>query len=744
MQIINNKQLMAGLFSNVQFAEYTPTYVAQPVDALVNTMTALNQRYDQGVAMKDALDNALSSIKVDDPNKQHLANRINTVRDNLRDLIAQGNFEHSGKLLRQQFNDLTNDQALRSSMEHYAARQAKKDELRKKYESGYFDKELYDDELRKFNEYQGIGDPDDIGRYNPYTFEEGAKYVNLDDVIAKGLQGYQGGNATIKQGTSLAYNPIDGTKVGVGNIDSDTAKLYGLPSKTTTTRKEWVDGLEAAALAESAIRKDGDAMAYINRLAEIRTRNGIPTTPEDIIGKYVNDTRKKFDKYDTTTVSEEQAINLSGYINSVRANVEGEDKNTVVASAQLPAVGVDPNETANFAGTEIGRFFSNVLNFSTTLVNEALGSTPLGGVFTWLGGESYPAPAPFSFSKASSREKLAGAWRNKSEYVTYNLNQLDDKGKQQIATHIRNFGSDADIYALNAAGGNIMKMDPLAVARAAESIKKNPAVKENVLRSNTAHTLYNVDKVFVEKILPNNTPLKEARNTPLANYSVYEVVPGEKAQYYNTFNDWVDANANSSIDPSTPLSMSMRVDSDNNLIGVTGDPAFSNTYVINVQGRTLLVGVGEGIDAKRSSKMSADKAISVEAQRLSARAPRFTGENMNLRSTLVVNPFMHYTSPFTNKKSLGDIEAKAVKTNIGGQYVTVYILTNPVTGNTVGKLPGQKDNNLQLETNYEIALNKLNELDVQKQATFQYPNIEFVRYSDYLNADVRNLNNVKN
>ena len=112
--------------------------IFQPIDEVANTVTMLNKRYDEGSAMNDALQSTLSSIQVDPQNQEYIANRAAIIDDNLRELVTSGRFEHGSRLLKSQFNDLTNDKSVRSSIEHYNAREATKANLREKYEKGFY------------------------------------------------------------------------------------------------------------------------------------------------------------------------------------------------------------------------------------------------------------------------------------------------------------------------------------------------------------------------------------------------------------------------------------------------------------------------------------------------------------------------------------------------------------------------------------------------------------------------------
>jgi len=737
---------MSNPFQGVKFAEYQPTYVGQPVDEFAKTMTVLNQRYDESYAMKDALDGILADIKVDDVNKPHLQNRINAVRDELKDVVATGRFEHANKTIRGAISGLTKDKALKTSMEHYQSREAKKEELRKKYETGYFSKELYDDEIEKLNNYGGIGDPDDLGFYNQYEFNEGAKFVEIEDVIAKGLANYIGGNRNTTQTTDLTYNSIDGAG-GMPSITAQESRLLGMPSISTSRSTAHTDGYEAGAIAQASIVSNPDAMAYLERVAEIRTRKGNPTTVDQLVGEYVDKTVKKFNKTETVTVAEEQAINLSGYLNSQGRgrNKEG-DRETLVNGVPLPAVAPNDTKIEDLTGSGVGRFFSNIFNYSVAAVDQAVSNTPLGQISSWAGGGEETGNAAIlatriatPFLSTKQKEGLANAWRTKPEYIKANIASLTPKGKQNVVGLISLYGTKEDVAALDAANGDITKIDPLVMARAVENVQKNEAMKTAMARSNIEYTLYNTDIPLTNDVIKPGTTFKTFMSQRAAALPIMILgADGTKGKYYTTGAEWLnDSDTEKAFggNADAPIQFSGRVGSDNNLYSVTGDSDFLNSYTFRLpNGNVAVVGIGH-TDSKAFKPM-ADKYISMGAQRTAARARIFDGTDNA--------EWQEQPNPFVASKIGKDhmVQTKAYKVLIGGRAITYYILKDPITGVTIGSVPS-KDGNYPVDQrpviDYEHGMYMLADANKIKADMFKYPNLVFHTYGEYLGNDYSSI-----
>ena len=731
---------MSNPFQGVKFAEYQPTYVGQPVDEFAKTMTVLNQRYDESYAMKDALDGILADIKVDDVNKPHLQNRINAVRDELKDVVATGRFEHANKTIRGAISGLTKDKALKTSMEHYQSREMKKEELRKKYETGYFSKELYDDEIEKLNTYGGIGDPDDLGFYNQYEFNEGAKFVEIEDVIAKGLANYTGGNRNTTQTTDLTYNSVDGAG-GMPSLTAQESRLLGMPSISTSRSTAHTDGYEAGAIAQASIVSNPDAMAYLERVAEIRTRKGNPTTVDQLVGEYVDKTIKKFNKTETVTVAEEQAINLSGYLNSQnRGNNQNNDTIPIVNGVPLPAVGADVADIEDLVGSGISRFFSNIWGFSTSALDNSFSASPYGQLASWAGGNdmgggrTIAAKVTSPFLSKGMRQELAASWQNKPEYIKANIAKLNATDQRRIGEMIQLYGSEADRNAVDAANGDITKMDPLVIARATENIQKNDAVKTAMVRSNIEYTLHDTDIALSNDFIKPGTTYQTFMSQRAAALPIMILGKnGTQGKYYNTGAEWLSENSDllGKETKDIPIQFSGKVGSDNNLYSVTGNSDFFNSYTFRLPDGTVAV-VGIGHTDSRALKPMADKYISMGAQRTAARARIFDGTD-NAEWQEQPNPFVASTIGQDHP-----VMTKAYKVLAGKQAITYYVLHDPVTGVTIGSMPskdGKYANDQHPITDYEHGMYLLADMNKKKAAMFQYPNLVFHTYGEFIQND---------
>jgi len=325
---------MPSPFDNIEFAKYNKQYVSQPIDTFADTVNVLNQRYDQGVEMNDALQQAMSSIKVDDVNNQHLANRATIIKDNLRDLINKGDFENGYRLIKGQFNDLTNDQAIRASMEHYGAREKTKEELRIMYDKGFLSKTQYDDRVAKFNNYGGIGAPDELGYYDSYSFDSGTKFFDVpnyinDEILSK----YQGGDKHTTSQEDLNYI-------------NEQMMLFGMPSSSTLTQKTWTDGKEAMLLAKKGVLDNKDAMAYIQDEVDIHNRNN--PNNQITVGKYIDnltsDIEAKYNNFDKITKTQDIPLNLGSLTQGGGGGTSAPDQNAqTVDFYNTPGVSLGTN-----------------------------------------------------------------------------------------------------------------------------------------------------------------------------------------------------------------------------------------------------------------------------------------------------------------------------------------------------------------------------------------------------------------
>lgn len=667
---------MPSPFDNIQFAKYNKQYVSQPIDTFADTVNVLNQRYDQGVEMNDALQQAMSSIKVDDVNNQHLANRAAIINDNLRGLINKGDFENGYRLIKTQFNDLSNDKAVRSSIEHYNARNAKKEELRKKYETGYFDKELYDDEIANFNNYQGIGTPDDLGFYNNYEHVEGAKYVDLTELTKKALSMYKGGNESSTSTSTLSYD-----NNGQG-LTADQAKVLGMPSGQTTKVTKLTDGTEAAAIAQAALISNPDAVAYADRLVDIRNRkgilntNGLPFTRDDIFGEYADRARRSYGSYDTMTASEEQATQMTA---DTRAHLGSRttepDGVTPIHTTLLPSVTLTTGNPNDLVGGELGRFMSNLGNVAGGIAQTAYQNTPLGTVFDWTQGNVSGSTVLNRLTPANLASNLRNTWKDKNDYTLQQVANLTERDQERLSMYIKLYGKDTDKAAVQS---GLTNMSPAEITAAVTNIKNNPASKDILKRSDYMVSLYGIDKQAADELIPKGATLGSLVQLPVSLQPMFDY---DGDGYKNTLGEYITSQlSNLSKDERKAMEalpvVVLGALGENKLTLATGSPDMNTGLIIKLGNKTIAVGTGDLTD-KRSRKQQVHSLINSTSQEAYVNASYASDP---------ANPYAGGTpvqmeNPFYKGNAKNILTVDAYKVNMGGSVSVKYRVTNPVTGN---------------------------------------------------------------
>jgi len=137
-----------GVFDNVQFTKYTPTYVGVPVEQFIQTATALNQRYEQAVDTKDRIHSMLANTTVADVNQKHLATIANNINNDLKNFVANGNWEDAGLVIKDtaQKNIMANP-VYKGIITDYANRQAFMKEIEEGVTKGTYSREWADDAM---------------------------------------------------------------------------------------------------------------------------------------------------------------------------------------------------------------------------------------------------------------------------------------------------------------------------------------------------------------------------------------------------------------------------------------------------------------------------------------------------------------------------------------------------------------------------------------------------------------------
>lgn len=295
---------MPSIFDNVKFATYNPTYVGKPLDQFARTASALNDKYETNKSAYNAYMAQLSNIQVDPVNQAHVANRIKATEEALRDSLAKDEFENMTSQITDQMMKFTTDKAIKTSMEHYQAREATKEQLRKMYEDGKLSKTQYDDRIKRFSNYNGIGEADELGFYNKYSFDEGTKRFDVlkylyDDVFSK----YKGGDVTTTDDSYYEY------------LDA-RAQALGIPSKLKQSSVARQDGTEAIFMAKNAILNNPDALAYIEDEVRIHNENNPnnPITTSQYMQQYLDDVKRTYDTTQRTNSTKEIPFDARAYM----------------------------------------------------------------------------------------------------------------------------------------------------------------------------------------------------------------------------------------------------------------------------------------------------------------------------------------------------------------------------------------------------------------------------------------------
>ena len=100
-------------------------------------------------------------------------------------------------------------------------------------------------------------------------------------------------------------------------------KQYGLATGETTKTTKYTDGTEAQGLVQEGILSNPDALAYIDRLVDIRNRKGIPTTQDEIIKQYTDRAFAKYSQFDQSTASQERAIDMQAASKAIYGELVG-------------------------------------------------------------------------------------------------------------------------------------------------------------------------------------------------------------------------------------------------------------------------------------------------------------------------------------------------------------------------------------------------------------------------------------
>lgn len=266
---------MPDLFNNVTFAKYTPTYVQAPLEQFAKSAEVLNQRYEQNKDLKDQLDIAMSNIKVEDADNPIVKTQLESIRKRFDDVLAKGDYENAGSIVKQAYKDFASNKALNAATENFTARQTVKNNLRSLYQQKDLSYNQYQDRVKRFNAYSGIGDPDDLGFYTPYEFDYGAKAVDLN-ALAKTLS--EGFKPDITSRTSQSVNY---------NADPEL-RAIGVADSITTATSAYADGRNIGTVIDLGLKNSPDAMAYINDEVRIHNENNpdSPITTQEFIDNF--------------------------------------------------------------------------------------------------------------------------------------------------------------------------------------------------------------------------------------------------------------------------------------------------------------------------------------------------------------------------------------------------------------------------------------------------------------------------
>jgi hypothetical protein len=283
---------MPTLFDNAKFGEYKSTYVAPPIEQFAKTATILNDRWEQNKDAKDQLDIAMSNMKVEDADNPIVKARTAKIREAFKGTVDKNDFENAGNTVKTAFKDLGMDNSLKAATTNYGIRQETKKELKDRYDKKMLSKTQYDDRIRKFSNYQGIGAPDDLGFYDDYTFDFGASRVDLNAFANDALSKYTADTNT-SSGSVINY------KGGPGGVEASV----GIGDSRSSGSVKISNGAKGRLVLENQMKNDPNVMAYVND--EVRIHNEMnPDKPISInayITDYASDYVKQYDHVDTAS-----------------------------------------------------------------------------------------------------------------------------------------------------------------------------------------------------------------------------------------------------------------------------------------------------------------------------------------------------------------------------------------------------------------------------------------------------------
>jgi len=491
--------------------------------------------------------------------------------------------------------------------------------------------------------------------------------------------------------------------------------MFGSPDSRSTTQMQAIDGTEAAGIVRSGIMNDPEAMAYLQDKLRIRKENNPndPTTLDSLIGYYVDQTLAKEGKRTVSTSFEEMPVDISRLLaaqKTAKTKGKGDEESTLPAASipfHVPITRTDADNSLNqVLGSNTNRGWRNIWS---TIKEAALSTFNPGIAMEAKIKRLGPKPKGMSdneyMMRALSIENMA-PWQNRSEYVKYNYNMLDDQDKELAINQLRLFGTPDLIMQLDQHNNDLTKLDDVVL----EDYLKSPEFKDNANRvqytSNTFRTAATRPSVEAATLLFKDRTLKEiGENSLIRMLPVYNMTTGK---YYRSYDELLKEGG-SANDKWNPLSSvdkeiaSAKIGSvsesllTNGLYSETGDMRMTTGLSVQIGANTLVFGIGPkmsadgtlqaGIEIDRNKYPNAmqeyytNSYLNLNYNRLISKANRMP---INEQIQRGISP-TELTNPFDSNQAKIKAYTTAVE-SLGHQGTVVthmFRLINPETGNVM-------------------------------------------------------------
>jgi len=269
----------------LNFKEYKPSYIPEPIDQISKTMAALdqnNQRITQGY---DNLTNALYSLDINELDTPIVADTQTKLTSGMNQLLNTNDYSKiSGGLTRLAREAITNNTGLKAAAIRNAEYNKKRDLVEQLYYKGganSIDKEQYDYYMQQsFKPTMA----DEHGRYdNEYReFDMPVKAVDINTILANGVRNVgihsRGGNQITRYLTKGEIAKIYNYEIDPAIADESS----GIIDKESSIQSSYKNERDIREALTGLLTTDPDAKAYIEDLAKIRK-----STPAKLIEEFI-------------------------------------------------------------------------------------------------------------------------------------------------------------------------------------------------------------------------------------------------------------------------------------------------------------------------------------------------------------------------------------------------------------------------------------------------------------------------